>query len=156
MGSDLFFQTSKSRILWSSKHCFPSLIKLFMWDTQGLAEWVLVSKKAMCMILHVTFMNIVVDSFPQVLFTMHLYSPPWFLLMLMIVSSFPLVTWPVLTFFQMKFRGWVPAATLHSFVTFLLSSTVTFRSCSIVGGSVRNTFKWGVNTVLLLIQKMQL
>ena len=30
MGSDLFFQTSNSRILWSSKHCFPSLIKLFI------------------------------------------------------------------------------------------------------------------------------
>ena len=35
----------------------------------------LVSKKAKGMILHSTLMNIVVDSFPQVLFAMHLYSP---------------------------------------------------------------------------------
>ena len=37
MGSDLFFQTSNSRILWSSKHCFPSLIKLSKWDKSGFA-----------------------------------------------------------------------------------------------------------------------
>ena len=105
--------------------------------------------------LQCTSMNIPVDSFPQVLFTMHLYSPLWFLLMLMIVSSFPSVRWPVLTFFKKTFREGVPEVTLHSFVTFLPSSTVTFRSCSIVGGSVRNAFKCEVNTVLLLI-KMQL
>ena len=81
------------------------------------------------MILHSTLMNIVVDSFPQVLFAIHLYSPFWYLLMLMIFSSFTVVTWPALTFFQKKFRGRV---TLHSFVTFLPSSTFTFRSCSIV------------------------
>ena len=57
------------------------------------------------MILHFTLMNIVADSFPQVLFAMHLYSPLSFLLILMIVCSFPLETGPVLTFFQKKIRG---------------------------------------------------
>ena len=122
---------------------------------QTLSIQTCIKKKAICMILHCALINIVVDSFPQVLFAIHLYSPLWFLLMLMIVSRFPLVILPVLTFFQKKFRGRVPAATLHSFATFLPSSTFTFRSCSIVGASVRNTFKWGVNTVLCLI-KMQL
>ena len=37
MGSDLFFQTSNSRILWSSKHCFPSLRKLSVWNKSGFA-----------------------------------------------------------------------------------------------------------------------
>ena len=36
-GSDLFFQTSNSWILWSSKQCFPSLIKLSVWDKSGFA-----------------------------------------------------------------------------------------------------------------------
>ena len=99
----------------------------------------------MSMILHFTLTNIVADSFPQkLLVAMHLYSPLSFLLILMIVSSFPLGTGPVLTFFQKKVRGWVPVATLHSCVTFSLSTTVTFRSCFIVGASVRNTFKWEI------------
>ena len=101
-------------------------------------------KNAMCMILHCTLMNIVVDSFPQVLFAMHLYSPLWFLLMRMIVSSFSLVTWPVLTFFQETFRGGVPAVTLHSFVTFLPSSTITSCICSTVVGTGRDEREKGV------------
>ena len=88
--------------------------------------------------LQCTSMNIPVDSFPQVLFAMHLYSPLWFLLMLTIFSTFPLVTWPVLTFFQEKFRGRVPAVTLHSFVTFLPSSTVTLCICSKAAGTRRD------------------
>ena len=98
----------------------------------------LYQKKAMNMILHCTSMNIVVDSFPQVLFAVHLYSPLWFLLMLMIFSSFSSVTWPVLRFFQETFRGGVPAVTLHSFVTFLPSSTVTVCICSTVTGTGRD------------------
>ena len=101
-------------------------------------QYKLESKEAMSMILHCTLMNIMVDSFPQVLFTMHLYSPLWFLLMLMIVSSFPSVTWPVLTFFQKTFKGGVPAATLHPFNTFLPSSTVTFCICSKAAGTGRD------------------
>ena len=104
----------------------------------------LYQKKPICMILHCTSMNIVVDSFPQVLFAMHLYSPLWFLLMLMIVSSFPLVTWPVLTFFQETLRGGVPAVTLHSFVTFLPSSTVTFCISSTATGTGRDEWEKGV------------
>ena len=49
--------------------------------------------------------------------------------MLMIVSSFPLMTLPVLAFFQETVRGGVPAVTLHSFVTFPPTSTVTFCIC---------------------------
>ena len=58
--------------------------------------------------------------------------------MLMIVSSFPSVTWPVLTFFQKTFKGGVPAATLHPFDTFLPSSTVMFCICSKAAGTGRD------------------
>ena len=37
IGSDLFFQISNSWILWSSKNCFPSLIKLSVWDKSEFA-----------------------------------------------------------------------------------------------------------------------
>ena len=96
------------------------------------------------MILRCTLMNIVVDSLPQVLFAMHLYSPVWFLLMSMIFSSFSSVTWPVLRFSQNTFRGGVPAVTLHSFVTFLPSSTVTFCICSKATGTRRAEREKGV------------
>ena len=104
--------------------------------------------KTLYRFLQCTSMNIPVDSFPQVLFAVHLYSPLWFLLMLLIFSSFPVVTWPVFIFFQKQFRGRVPAVTLHSFVTFLPSSTVTFCICSTATGTGRDEREKGVFLVM--------
>ena len=104
----------------------------------------------MCWLLHCTSINIVDESFPQVLFAKHLYSPLWFLLMLVIFNSFPGMTSLVLTIFQNSFGGGVPAAALHSLVTCPPSLTVILGTCSAVGGSRRHTFKWFVNTFSLL------
>ena len=111
-----------------------------LYNTLASIKWQTLSSlmKTLYRFLQCTSMNIPVDSFPQVLFAMHLYSPLWFLLMLMIVSSFPLMTRPVLRFFQETFRGGVPAVTLHSFVTFLPSSTVRFCICSTAAGTGRD------------------
>ena len=103
----------------------------------------------MCWFLHCTSMDIVDESFPQVLFAKHLYSPLWFLLMLVIFNSFPGMTSLVLTIFQNSFGGGVPAAALHSLVTCPPSLTVIPFTCSAVGGSRRHTFTWFVNTFSL-------
>ena len=117
--------------VWLNIHMFNTLTRI-------VSQRLLSQVKTLKGFLQCTSMNIPVDSFPQELFAMHLYSPLWFLLMLMIVSSFPLVTWPVLTYFQEKFRGGVPTVTLHCFVTFLPSSTVTFCICSKAAGARRD------------------
>ena len=103
----------------------------------------------MCWFLHCTSMDIVDESFPQVLFAKHLYSPLWFLLMLVIFNSFPGMISLVLTIFQNSFSGGVPAAALHSLVTCPPSLTFILGTCSAVGGSRRQTFKWFVNTFSL-------
>ena len=103
----------------------------------------------MCWFLHCTSMDIVDESFPQVLFAKHLYSPLWFLLMLVIFNSFPGMISLVLTIFQNSFGGGVPAAALHSLVTCPPSLTVILGTCSAVGGSRRHTFMWFVNTFSL-------
>ena len=103
----------------------------------------------MCWFLHCTLMNIVDESLPQVLFAKHLYSPLWFLLMLVIFNSFPWMTSLVLTIFQKTVGEGVPVVTLHSFITCPSSSTVIFGTCSTAGGPWRNTFKWFVNTFLI-------
>ena len=103
----------------------------------------------MCWFLHCTSMDIVDESLPQVLFAKHLYSPLWFLLMLVIFNSFPGMTSLVLTIFQNSFGGGVPAAALHSLVTCPPSLTVILGTCSAVGGSRRHTFMWFVNTFSL-------
>ena len=103
----------------------------------------------MCWFLHCTSMNIVDESFPQVLFAKHLYSPLWFLLMLVIFNSFPGMSSLVLTIFQNSFGGGVPAVALHSLVTCPPSLTVMFGTCSTAGGSRRHRFKWFVNTFYL-------
>ena len=81
--------------VWLNIHMFNTLTRI-------VSQTLLSQVKTLKGFLQCTSMNIPVDSFPQVLFAMHLYSPLWFLLMLMIVSSFPLMTWPVLTFIQEK------------------------------------------------------
>ena len=103
----------------------------------------------MCWFLHCTSMDIVDESLPQVLFAKHLYSPLWFLLMLVIFNSFPGMTSLVLTIFQNSFGGGVPAATLHSLVKCSPSLTVILGTFSMVGGSRRHTFKWFVNNFSL-------
>ena len=117
--------------VWLNIHMFNTLTRI-------VSQTLLSQVKTLKGFLQCTSMNIPVDSFPQVLFAMHLYSPLWFLLMLMIVSSFPIVTWPVLAFFQETFRGGVPAVTLHSFITLLPSSTATFCICSKTAGTRRD------------------
>ena len=108
-----------------------------------------VNKDVMRWFLHCTSMDIVDESFPHVLFAKHLYSPLWFLLMLVIFNSFPGMISLVLTIFQNSFGGGVPAAALHSLVTCPPSLTVILGTCSAVGGSRRQTFKWFVNTFSL-------
>ena len=103
-------------------------------------------------------MNIVDESLPQVLLAKHLYSPLWFLLMLVIFNSFPKMTSLVSTIFQKTIREGVPAVTLHSFVTCPPSSTVIFSTCSIAGGSRRHIFMWFVTNLSFytLSSKMQM
>ena len=55
--------------------CFGAYDGLKLNITKPCQYTNLYQKKAMSKILHCTLMNIVVDSFPQVLFAMHLYSP---------------------------------------------------------------------------------
>ena len=86
--------------------------------------------------LHCTSMNIVVRTLPQVLFATHLYSV-WYLVILVMFNSFPVVIWPLLTFSQKTIKGGVPVVTLHSFVTSLPSFTVAFCTCSTAGGTGR-------------------
>ena len=108
-----------------------------------------VNDDVMCWFLHCTSMNIIDESLPQVLFAKHLCFPLWFLLMLVIFNSFPLVTSLVSTIFQKTVGEGVPAVTLHSFITCPPSSIVIFSTCSTAGGSKRQTFKWFVNTFSL-------
>ena len=61
------YKTNKQHDYYDYEHDYKSSLNL------GITN--LYQKKVMCMILHCTLMNIVVDSFPQVLFAMHLYSP---------------------------------------------------------------------------------
>ena len=86
--------------------------------------------------LHCTSMNIVVRTLPQVLFATHLYSV-WYLVILVMFNSFPVVIWPLSTFSQKTVKGGVPVVTLHSFVTSLPSFTVAFCTCSTAGGTGR-------------------
>ena len=112
----------------------------------------------MCWFLHCTSMNIVDESFPQVLFAKHLYSPLWFLLMSVIFNSFPGMTSLVLTIFQKAVEEGIPSAMLNSFVTCPPSLTVVFGNGSTVGKSMRHTVKWFVNTLSFytLNTKMQM
>ena len=96
-------------------------------------------KKKMCRLLQCTPMNIVVETHPQVLFAMHLYSV-WYLVMSVMFNSFPSKTWPLLTSSQKIFIGGVPVVTLHSVVTCVPSLTVIFWTCSTEGGSTENKF----------------
>ena len=90
--------------------------------------------------LQCTPMNMVVETHPQVLFAMHLYSV-WYLVMSVMFNSFPSKTWPLLTSSQKIFIGGVPVVTLHSFVTCVPSMTVIFWTCSTEGGSTKNKFQ---------------
>ena len=92
------------------------------------------------MFLHCTSMNIVEESLPQVLFAMHLYSV-WYLVMWVMFNSFPMMTWPLLTFSQKTVKGGDPVVTLHSIDTFLPSLTVTFFTRSMAAGTWRNKQK---------------
>ena len=90
--------------------------------------------------LQCTPMNIIVETHPQVLIAMHLYSV-WYLVMSVMFNSFPSKTWPLLTYSQKIFIGGVPEVTLHSFVTCVPSMTVKFWTCSTEGGSTENKFQ---------------
>ena len=92
------------------------------------------------MFLHCTSMNIVEESLPHVLFAMHLYSV-WYLVMWVMFNSFPMMTWPLLTFSQKTVKGGDPVVTLHSINTFLPSLTVTFCTRSMAAGTWRNKQK---------------
>lgn len=85
-------------------------------------------------------MNIVVETHPQVLFAMHLYSV-WYLVMSVMFNKFPSKTWPLLTSSQKIFIGRVSVFTLQSFVTCVPSMTVKFWTCSTEGGSTENKFQ---------------
>ena len=102
--------------------------------------------------LQCTPMNIVVETHPQVLFAMHLYSV-WYLVMSVMFNSFPSKTWPLLTSSQKTFIGRVPVVTLHSFVTCVPSMTVTFWTCSTEGGSTENKFQDGHGVGILFWAK---
>ena len=90
--------------------------------------------------LQCTPMNIVVETHPQVLFAMHLYSV-WYLVMSVMFNKFPSKTWPLLTSSQKIFIGRVSVVTLQAFVTCLPSMTVTFWTCSTEGGSTESKFQ---------------
>ena len=97
-------------------------------------------KKKMYRFLQCTSMNIVVETHPQVLFAMHLYSV-WYLVMSVMFIKFPSKTWPLLTSSQKIFIGRVSVVTLQAFVTCLPSMTVKFWTCSTEGGSTENKFQ---------------
>ena len=103
--------------------------------------------------LHCTLMNIVFQTLPQVLLAMHLY-PVWYLVMLVIINSFPSVIWPLLTFSQKTVRGRVPEVTLHSFVKSVPSMTVAFCTFSTAGGTGIKESK-GVISILFLTKKIK-
>ena len=90
--------------------------------------------------LQCTPMNIVVETHPQVLFAMHLYSV-WYLVMSVMFNKFPSKTWPLLRSSQKIFIGRVSVVTLQAFVTCVPSMTVTFWTCSTEGGSTENKFQ---------------
>ena len=69
-------------------------------------------------------MFITVDTSPQVLFAVHLYSPAWDLLMLEMFSGFSLLCSPVLTFVHITVGSGMPAVTLQ--YTSTLSPSVKF------------------------------
>ena len=116
------------------------LIRLEKYSFDGASTVNLSYQKKIYRFLQWTPMNIVVETNPQVLFTMHLYSV-WYLLMSVMFNSFPSKTWPLLTSSQKIFIGGVPVVTLHSFMTYVPSMTVTFWTCSTEGGSTGNKFQ---------------
>ena len=97
------------------------------------AWWIQTTKRDVFYIfLHCTSMNIVANTLPQVLFAMHLYSPRWLLVMLVIIRGFPSKVLPVA---QKTTGEGIPAVTLHSSVKLLPSSSVAFCKCSTAGSS---------------------
>ena len=94
--------------------------------------------KDLIMFLHCTSMYTTVDSTPQVLFAVHLYSPAWARLMLAMFNRFPLMCSPVVTFVHITVGSGIPAVTLQYTSTLSPSLTAIFStSCSTDAGTVK-------------------
>ena len=140
-------QSIWTRLIHKKVWCFATLLVISYglirpekYSLDGAGTVNLSYQKKIYRFLQWTPMNIVVETNPQVLFTMHLYSV-WYLLMSVMFKSFPSKTWPLLTSCQKIFIGGVPVVTLHSFMTYVPSMTVTFWTCSTEGGSTGNKFQ---------------
>lgn len=87
----------------------------------------------MVVFLHCTLMLTTVESIPQVLFALHLYSPAWSLVMLVMFNRFPSMISPVLMFLQITVGSGMPV-TLQ-FTSTSVPSLAIFSSACLTGAA---------------------